>query len=182
MRIVYVYFLNDIYCVGIKKPNERRVGSVRRGMPSFLGGVIEQFAKHCVDLVRLISDIFIRVLAKLHAGIPKESRDIVNHYRLYKIEIAYILKKRLYLGNMCSTLSRLMPSRKMPSGMEIPRCILHASSKSLLKFCSVGVQLSIEIFIQKYIHRLHTEKRSLSTLRSLSLTLPFIGLGSSSSE
>lgn len=37
---------------------------------------------------------------------------------------------------MCSTLSRLMPSRKMTSGMEIPRCILHASSKSLLKFCT----------------------------------------------
>lgn len=72
MRIVYVYFLNDIYCVGIKKPNERRAGSALRGMQSILGGVIEQFAKHCVDLVRSISDILVRILAKLHTAIPRE--------------------------------------------------------------------------------------------------------------
>lgn len=31
MRIVYVYFLNDIYCVGIKMPNERTEGPAWEG-------------------------------------------------------------------------------------------------------------------------------------------------------
>lgn len=36
-----------------------------------LGGVIEELAKHCIYLVRPILDIFIRILAELHASVPR---------------------------------------------------------------------------------------------------------------
>lgn len=41
------------------------------GLGLALGGVIKELAKHCIYLVRSILDIFIRILAELHASVPR---------------------------------------------------------------------------------------------------------------
>lgn len=52
----------------------------------------------------------------------------------------YISKNALYCGIRCSALSRFSPWRSRTSGTEMPRCTLHASSSSLLKFCNKNIE------------------------------------------
>lgn len=61
-----------------------------------LGGVIEELAKHCIDLMRPILDVFIRILAELHASVPRrELRVRFTDGLCIFLAVAHISKNRL---------------------------------------------------------------------------------------